>query len=433
MAYIGKSPDGTGVRSRFYYTQSSGGGTSVSGSSDDGTSLAFSDGAYVDVFLNGVLLVAGTDYNTSTANTIAGLAALANGDVVEVVVYDIFTVADTVSALNGGTFSSAVTFNANANFGDNNKALFGAGSDLQIYHDGTDSHVADNGTGRLLVRSNGASINFLKDTSETMAVMSTDAGIQLYHDNTLRFQTHSNGATVGNDSSSGDNDGLLIINNGGSGDAMLRFDYESNGDRARIGVTSSGQILKFFTAGDNERMRIDNSGNIMMGTTSVGGTSVLSLGSSNYMVATHNDGGTSGFFGQIRFRNNANSADVGTINRVNDASVQYNTTSDARLKENIADMSGAIARVKQLSPKRYSWVNEELDAADQDGFLAHEAQTVVPVAVSGTQDEVDENGNPVYMQMDYSKLVPLLTGALQEAIAKIETLETKVAALEAGE
>ena len=109
MAYIGKSPDGTGVRSRFYYTQTSGGGTSVSGSSDDGTSLAFSDGAYVDVFLNGVLLVAGTDYNTSTANTIAGLAALANGDVVEVVVYDIFTVADTVSALNGGTFSNSVT------------------------------------------------------------------------------------------------------------------------------------------------------------------------------------------------------------------------------------------------------------------------------------------------------------------------------------
>tara|TARA_R100001440_G_scaffold75418_1_gene102609 strand:- start:1337 stop:2320 length:984 start_codon:yes stop_codon:yes gene_type:complete len=117
MAYIGKSPDGTGVRSRFYYTQTSGGGTSVTGSSDDGTSLAFSDGAYVDVFLNGVLLVAGTDYNTSTANTIAGLAALANGDVVEVVVYDIFTVADTVSSLNGGTFSNSVTINK-ASHGD---------------------------------------------------------------------------------------------------------------------------------------------------------------------------------------------------------------------------------------------------------------------------------------------------------------------------
>ena len=82
-----------------------------SGSSDDGTTLTFSDGAYVDVFLNGVLLVAGTDYNTNTANTISGLAALANGDVVEVVVYDIFTVADTVSSLNGGTFQGNVVFN----------------------------------------------------------------------------------------------------------------------------------------------------------------------------------------------------------------------------------------------------------------------------------------------------------------------------------
>jgi hypothetical protein len=180
----------------------------------------------------------------------------------------------------------------------------------------------------------------------------------------------------------------------------------------------------------SERMRVDRSGNIMMGTTSVGGTSILSLGSSNYMVATHNDGGTSGFFGQIRFRNNANNADVGTINRVNDASVQYNTTSDARLKENISDMTGAITRVKQLAPKRYSWVNEDLDAADQDGFLAHEAQTVVPVAVSGTQDEVDGDGNPIYMQMDYSKLVPLLTGALKEAITKIEALEARVTTLE---
>ena len=109
MAYIGKSPSGTGVRSRFYYTQTSGGGTSISGTDDSSKTLTFTDGEYIDVFLNGVLLVAGTDYNTNTANTISGLAALANGDVVEVVVYDIFTVADTVSASQGGTFNAGVT------------------------------------------------------------------------------------------------------------------------------------------------------------------------------------------------------------------------------------------------------------------------------------------------------------------------------------
>ena len=109
MAYIGKSPTGTGVRSRFYYTQTSGGGTSISGTDDNSKTLTFTDGEYIDVYLNGVLLVAGTDYNTNTANTISGLAALANGDVVEVVVYDIFTVADTVSASQGGTFNAGVT------------------------------------------------------------------------------------------------------------------------------------------------------------------------------------------------------------------------------------------------------------------------------------------------------------------------------------
>ena len=64
MPYIGKSPQ-FGVRSRFYYTQSSAGGTSVSGTDDNGKTLKFSDGEFVDVMLNGVTLVAGTDYNTS--------------------------------------------------------------------------------------------------------------------------------------------------------------------------------------------------------------------------------------------------------------------------------------------------------------------------------------------------------------------------------
>ena len=93
MSYIGKSPSGSGVRTRYYFTQSSGGGTSISGTDDNGKTLTYTDGEYVDVYLNGVLLVHGTDYGTGTANTISSLAALASGDVVEVVVYDIFNVA----------------------------------------------------------------------------------------------------------------------------------------------------------------------------------------------------------------------------------------------------------------------------------------------------------------------------------------------------
>ena len=108
MPYIGKSPTGTGVRSRYYFT-ASGGETSLSGASDSGATLSFTDGAYVDVSLNGVALVAGTDYNTTTANTIGGLSALSASDIVEILVYDVFIVADTVSATSGGTFSGGVT------------------------------------------------------------------------------------------------------------------------------------------------------------------------------------------------------------------------------------------------------------------------------------------------------------------------------------
>jgi hypothetical protein len=107
MAYIGKSPTGSGVRQRYYFT-ATGGETSLSGTDDNGLTLSYSDGAYVDVLLNGIELVAGTDYNTSTANTISGLSALAASDIVTVTVYDIFTVADTVSAKDGGTFSGNV-------------------------------------------------------------------------------------------------------------------------------------------------------------------------------------------------------------------------------------------------------------------------------------------------------------------------------------
>ena len=89
MAYLGKSPS-QGVRNRYYFT-ASGGETSISGALTGGT-LTFTDGNYVDVSLNGANLVAGSDYNTTTANTIGGLVALTASDVVEVVVYDTFSV-----------------------------------------------------------------------------------------------------------------------------------------------------------------------------------------------------------------------------------------------------------------------------------------------------------------------------------------------------
>tara|TARA_B100001093_G_scaffold495407_1_gene539869 strand:+ start:31 stop:495 length:465 start_codon:yes stop_codon:yes gene_type:complete len=120
---------------------------------------------------------------------------------------------------------------------------------------------------------------------------------------------------------------------------------------------------------------------------------------------------------------------VGSIS-TNGSSTAFNTSSDYRLKENVVNITNGINRVKQLSPSRFNFIAD--DTTTVDGFIAHEAQAVVPEAVTGTHNEVDDDGNAVMQGIDQSKLVPLLTAALQEAIAKIETLETKVAALEAG-
>ena len=92
MAYIGRFSNNVAVRQTYFYT-ATGGETSLSGADSNGNSLVFTDGTYVDVYLNGVLLVKDTDYNVNTTNTIAGLSALSASDVVEIVVYDIFSIA----------------------------------------------------------------------------------------------------------------------------------------------------------------------------------------------------------------------------------------------------------------------------------------------------------------------------------------------------
>ena len=112
---------------------------------------------------------------------------------------------------------------------------------------------------------------------------------------------------------------------------------------------------------------------------------------------------------------------------VSSTSTSYNTSSDYRLKENIVEITDGIERVKLLEPKRFNFIGDDKVV---DGFVAHETQEVVPEAVTGTKDAVDEEGNPEYQGIDQGKLVPLLTAALQEAIAKIEDLEARIQTLE---
>ena len=110
MPYIGNSP-GTGVRNRFIYTATAS-QTTFTGADDNGKTLKYADSDLVDVFLNGVCLVPVTDY-TSTSKTSVVLAQAASlNDTLEIISYDIATIADNVSKANGGTFNGLVTFSS---------------------------------------------------------------------------------------------------------------------------------------------------------------------------------------------------------------------------------------------------------------------------------------------------------------------------------
>ena len=156
MAYLGRSTDGFGVRDRFVFT-ASGSETSLSGSDDNNRTLKYQDGTYIDVFMNGVLLLRGTDYNTTTANTIGGLASLAANDIVEIITYDVFSVADTVSQ-TGGTYTGDVTFNSSSTVtiqGSTAITELTVDSEVQreersIMLEGTDSDFSNEGSALLL-------------------------------------------------------------------------------------------------------------------------------------------------------------------------------------------------------------------------------------------------------------------------------------------
>ena len=167
MPYIGKSNDGFGIRERFFYLATSG-DTTVSGTDTRGVSLVFTDPEYVDVFLNGTRLKLNDDYNLNTANTVSGLAALSENDEVEVIVYDVFSLADMVSANTGGTFNNNITVDGDLTVNDDLSLL----SDASVLNFGADSeikltHVAD--TGLLLTDSGGTPTLQLHDSNESVS------------------------------------------------------------------------------------------------------------------------------------------------------------------------------------------------------------------------------------------------------------------------
>jgi hypothetical protein len=171
----------------------------------------------------------------------------------------------------------------------------------------------------------------------------------------------------------------------------------------------------------SERVRIDSSGRLLVRNTAVisGRSEIFQVtglpGSFGAIATFMNDTGTQD---HINFINPNGS--VGKI-QTSGSSTSYVTSSDYRLKNTIAPMTGALVKVALLKPVTYKW---NVDGSDSQGFIAHELAEVVPECVTGEKDAIDADGNPVYQGIDTSFLVATLTAAIQELNAKFEAYKT---------
>ena len=496
MPYIGKSPS-AGVRQRYQYTATAG-QTTFSGTDTGNLTLNYTDNNFVDVFQNGVLLKGGgTDYTATSGTSVVLATGASVSDVIEIIVYDVFSVGNFYSRTDsdsryalttGATMSGALDLNGQ-------ELILDADADTSITAD-TDDQIDFKlaGTDRFSIASTGATTITTAGNEDSLTLTSTDAdsnagpNLRFYRnsaspaDNDLTGvisfdgrNDNSQDFTLGeiqaymNDASDGTEDSSITytVMSGGSAHNAMQFNptetvfNESSVDRdfrVETDSTANGFVVdggqNGIGIGVSQKAYSDDS-KVTMDFTGFGNGIFMNVNgtSTAYFLEFNNGGGNRG--------------EIAT----NGSNLTYSTSSDYRLKENVEDMTGAITRLKNLKPKRFSWVTDKKGSADTDGFLAHEVTDVVPDAVVHSKDETkvrkntvkDASGNilgnmskdeweakkasgdfasdttytetetvPVYQSVDYSKLVTLLTGSLQEAIAKIETLEARIKKLEDG-
>ena len=444
----------------YEYTATAG-QTTFSGSDDNSATLSYTVDN-LQVVMNGVILDP-SDFTATNGTSVVLASGAALNDLVNIYAFKSFTTADMVSKTNGGTFAGAVTFDAGANFGDNVRARFGAGNDLQIYHDGSDSYINDTGTGNLRL-AGAAGVDIIADSGETMAKFISNGASELYHNNGKSLETTSVGVTVNGNLGVGtaSPSGLLNVHNA-SGDAnmfittgtttsstTILFGDSGSTDRGRVQYDHNGDSMRFHTAG-SERGRFTSDGKFRLNATSnqVTGYELFTCnGAAGFRNGDASVVGvwqtqTSAF--AMQFFSGSAGNNVGSIS-VTANSTAYNTSSDYRLKEAVTPLTNATDRLKQLNPVRFNFISDADTTVD--GFLAHEVSDIVPEAISGEKDAMkdeeyevtpavlDDDGNevtpaemgtrtvPDYQGIDQSKLVPLLVATIQELEARIAALET---------
>ena len=176
---------------------------------------------------------------------------------------------------------------------------------------------------------------------------------------------------------------------------------------------TAGNAITFTQA-----MTLDASGNLLVGTTSNGITNTNShnLSKSGYIGVSHASTPTGDYYLAFGY----NGSIIGSITQNGTTGVLYNITSDYRLKEQVQPLVGGLARVNALKPSVYKWKS---DGSNGEGFLAHELAEVVPFAVSGEKDAVNEDGSIKSQGIDMSRVVPILVAAIQELAAEVNALK----------
>ena len=216
--------------------------TTFTGSDDNSATLGYTAGN-LQVVMNGVILDP-SDFTASNGTSVVLGSGATTGDLLNVYAFKSFTVADTVSASAGGTFQGNVNFGASANFGDNDRLNFGAGADLQIFHNGSNSYVRDNGTGILILQ--GASGVHIQGRNATdMIRANEDSSVDLYFDDVVKLATTSTGITVSGKLGIDNTSATALLSVGGSGTALGTTGGNNINLMTLQAVTSNNDLLVF--------------------------------------------------------------------------------------------------------------------------------------------------------------------------------------------
>ena len=234
------------------------------------------------------------------------------------------------------------------------------------------------------------------------------------------------------------NSGALRIAGGG----IINDNFTPGGTTTFVPTVAIGSVLSMgdydpfifygtggLTAGtavnmaNYERMRITSAGDVKIGTTPTanGHNFFMEAGNGAYQTIGHPSGASTGYSYTLYYYN---SGVLGGISQSGTTAVVYNTTSDYRLKEVISPIQNSIDTIFKLKPVLFKWKNTEDEYGE--GFIAHELQEVVPLAVTGEKDAVNEDGSAKLQQVDHSKLVPHLVAAIQELSAQNQDLKSRL-------